>query len=221
MGMLHPSKLAIAHWSKTPLYVSEEYRYSVYPWLYEAAEFRHHAGHRILEVGCGTGCDLLQFAKHGAHATGIDVTPRHVRLARERVRGMAEVHEADARALPFEDETFDYVYSHGVLHHIKQPRLVVDEIFRVLRPNGRFNVHVYARWSYYTVKAILRHGRDWKLWIENSRDPVHIDFYTRGRLRKLFAPAILKIRRYQLESAPRLAGMFGWFLVAKGKKPSR
>ena len=82
---LTAQELAIEHWNNTPLFLAEEERYSIYPWLYEVAEFRKHRGHSVLEVGCGTGCDLLQFAKHGAHAFGIDVTPEHIRLARQRL----------------------------------------------------------------------------------------------------------------------------------------
>src|SRR5215471_2811604 len=77
--------LARAHWNERPLFLSQEERYRIYPWLYEAAEFCHHRGERVLEVGCGTGVDLLQFARNGAIATGVDITDEHLRLARERV----------------------------------------------------------------------------------------------------------------------------------------
>ena len=156
------AQLAQTHWNETPLFLTEEERYSTYPWLYEAAEFRRHQGDKVLEVGCGTGSDLLQFAKHGALATGIDLTTKHVELARRRVGDLAVVYEADARHLPFEDESFDYVYSHGVLHHSDEPEQIVREMFRVLRPGGRFNVHVYALWSYVTLRGVLRYGREWK-----------------------------------------------------------
>lgn len=211
--------LAIQHWNATPLYISEEERYGIYPWLYEAAEFRHHRGERVLEIGCGTGCDLLQFAKHGALATGVDMTPRHLELARQRVGALAAVVEGDARKLPFPNASFDYVYSHGVLHHSDEPRKIVEEIFRVLRPGGRFNVHVYALISYFSLWRYLQHGSDWKLWIENSQDPVHIDLNTRGSLRKLFAPAKLTITKHQCKPWESLAPLFGWFLVAKGERP--
>jgi SAM-dependent methyltransferase len=213
------SKLAIDHWNKTPLFISEEERYSLYPWLYEAAEFRAHAGHRVLEIGCGTGCDLLQFAKHGADAVGVDITPEHLRLARERVGGKAEVREANAAKLPFPDHEFDYVYSHGVLHHIDNPRPVVEEIFRVLKPGGRFNIQVYALFSYFIVARIIRHGKNWRLYFENSRDPVHIDFYTARRLRRLFAPAEVTVEKFCCPPAPSLESLAGFFLVAKGQKP--
>jgi SAM-dependent methyltransferase len=213
------SELAIEHWNKTPLFISEEERYATYPWLYEAAEFRLHEGERVLEIGCGTGCDLLQFAKHGAQAVGVDITPEHLRLARERVGQLAEVREAEATRLPFPDGSFDYVYSHGVLHHIENPRRVVEEIFRVLKPGGRFNVQVYALWSLFTLSRVIKHGGRWRLWFENSRDPVHIDFYTARKLRQLFAPASVTVEKYECRRAPRLAPLVGFFLVAKGSKP--
>lgn len=213
------SALAVAHWNKTPLFLTEEKRYSTYPWLYEAAEFREHAGHDVLEVGCGTGADLLQFSKHGARAVGVDITREHLRLARERVGARAQVVEASATKLPFPNASFDYVYSHGVLHHIEQPRAVVEEIFRVLRPGGRFNIHVYAFWSIAHLGARLRHGSKWSLHIENSNDPVHLDLYTKRSLKSLFAPADIKVGKFESARMPWLAPALGWFLVAKGKRP--
>lgn len=211
------AELAQSHWNETPLFLTEEERYSTYPWLYNAAEFRKHKGERVLEVGCGTGADLLQFAKHGAVATGVDLTTNHVELARIRVGNLAAVHKADARNLPFADESFDYVYSHGVLHHCDEPDQVVREIFRALRPGGRFNVHVYALWSYITLSGFLRYGSNWKLHVENSEAPVHIDLYTGRKLRRLFGPDI-SIEKYQCEPFQFLSPLFGWFLVAKGEK---
>lgn len=216
---LSAADLAVTHWNTTPLYVSEEERYSIFPWLYEAAEFRHHRGERVLEIGCGTGCDLLQFALHGAHAIGVDITPRHLELAQRRVSSLATVLQADGRNLPFPDGSFDYIYSHGVLHHTDEPRRVIQEIFRVLRPGGRFNVHVYALFSYFVLWRSLRHGSEFKLWLENSRDPVHIDLNTARSLRKLFAPAKLTIVKHHCKPWEFLAPLFGWFLMAKGEKP--
>jgi SAM-dependent methyltransferase len=210
-------QLAIEHWNRTPLFLPEEKRYSYYPWLYEAAEFRRHQGEHVLEIGCGTGCDLLQFARHGAYAVGVDVTPEHLRLARERVNGCAQVLEGDATRLPFPDGSFDYVYSCGVLHHIDKPRRVVEEIFRVLRPGGRFNVQVYACWSWAHLVYRLKHGRQWKLHVENSPDPVHIELYTARQLRKLFTPAKLRIRKYECHHWQRASWLLGWMLVAKGE----
>jgi SAM-dependent methyltransferase len=218
VAMPNAAELAQRHWNEKPLYLEESERYLAYPWLYEAAEFRNHSGERVLEIGCGAGCDLLQFAKHGAIAAGIDITPEHIRLARERIGDLGEVLHGDGKNIPFPDESFDYVYSHGVLHHIDQPRRMVEEIFRVLRPGGRFNVHVYARWSYWPPLLMLKHGWNWKLWIENSREPVHIDLYDGRRLRRLFAPRRISVEKFEFKYMRALERWLGWFLVAKGEK---
>jgi SAM-dependent methyltransferase len=212
------AQLAQDHWNENPLFLTEQERYSTYPWLYDVAEFRKHAGEKVLEIGCGTGSDLLQFAKHGATATGVDLTARHVKLARERLGNLAVVYQADMRDLPFEDEHFDYIYSHGVLHHCQEPETAVREMFRVLRPGGRVNVHLYAFWSYFTLWRFLRHGIEWKLHIENSEAPVHIDLYTGRQLRRLFGPNI-SIEKHQCKPFGFLAPMFGWYLVVKDRKP--
>lgn len=216
--MVDAAQLSQIHWNETPLLLTEQERYSTYPWLYSVAEFQKHAGEHVLEIGCGTGADLLQYAKHGAIATGVDLTERHVDLARKRLGNLAIIHQADMRCLPFEDESFDYVYSHGVLHHSDEPERVVREIFRVLRPGGTINVHVYAFWSYFTLWSFLRFGGKWKRYIENSKAPVHIDLYTARELRQLFGPTI-SIEKHHCKPFEFLAPWFGWFLVVKGRKP--
>jgi ubiquinone/menaquinone biosynthesis C-methylase UbiE len=216
--MSRAALLAQEHWNATPLFLSEEQRYSTYPWLYEAGEFRHHAGQNVLEVGCGTGCDLLQFAKHGAIATGVDITDRHLEIARQRVGDLATVIKGDIRELPLPDNSFDYVYSHGVLHHSDEPQRAAQEILRVLKPGARFNVHLYALISESTAVYFLKHGFRWRDHVENSTDPVHIDLYTARRFRKLFPDCDLSFRKYQTHFFPFLQSSLGWFLVGTGQK---
>jgi ubiquinone/menaquinone biosynthesis C-methylase UbiE len=216
--MATASSLAQLHWNKTPLYLTEQERYQRYPWLYAVAEFADHANQRVLEVGCGTGCDLMQFAKHGAAATGVDITDAHLELAHQRVGNLAKVIKSDMCALPFPDGAFDYVYSHGVLHHCDEPEKAAKEILRVLRPGGRLNVHVYALYSYTFLWNITHFGRDWNRVIENNELPVHIDLYTARKVRKLFQPIPLTVRKFELPSPTfrRLEPWLGWYLVATG-----
>lgn len=225
---MESATLAQAHWNEHPLFLAEEERYRIYPWLYEVAEFRHHRGERVLEIGCGTGCDLLQFAKHGAIATGVDITDEHLRLAQERVGTLAEVRRADARHLPFPDASFDYVYSHGVIHHSHEPGKIAGEILRVLRPGGRFNIHVYSLYSYYPLRLRMKLGKQWKRGTENTPvSDVHVDLYTARELRELFPACKLSVGKQELAIAgtriPRwtfLPQMFGWYLIAKGRRPA-
>ncbi|HNU68874.1 MAG TPA: methyltransferase domain-containing protein [Myxococcota bacterium] len=91
-------------------------------------------GQRVLEVGCGAGNVLEQIV--GADLTGIDLSDHLLEKARERLRQRARLLKADAAALPFEDGWFGVVYCTEVLEHVLDPRAVIREMRRVLRPDG-------------------------------------------------------------------------------------
>jgi ubiquinone/menaquinone biosynthesis C-methylase UbiE len=141
----------------------EAHRYGEYgPWMPEVMEFDAFAGRDLLEVGCGMGTDLLQFARGGARVTGLDYTPRSIEITRRRfeVYGMpGRFVLGDAENLAFPDESFDVVYSNGVLHHTPDTQRAIDEVYRVLRPGGVAKVMLYNRASFhYWAKVILRFG---------------------------------------------------------------
>ncbi|HEY3578966.1 MAG TPA: class I SAM-dependent methyltransferase [Pyrinomonadaceae bacterium] len=141
----------------------EKHRYEEYaPWMPRVMGFDQFRGARLLEIGCGMGTDLLQFARGGARCTGIDLTPRSVEITRHRfklydVRGAFTI--ADGERLPFASETFDVVYSNGVLHHTPDTAGAIREVHRVLRPGGTAKVMLYHRNSLnYWFEIILRRG---------------------------------------------------------------
>jgi 2-polyprenyl-3-methyl-5-hydroxy-6-metoxy-1,4-benzoquinol methylase len=126
----------------------ERFRYDLAPWIPEAAGFDRYAGKRVLEIGCGMGTDAAQFAAAGAAYTGVDLTDAAVALARENFerRGLQGTFvAANAEHLPFPDDSFDHVYSFGVIHHTTRPAAIVDEIRRVLAPGGTVTVMLYNR----------------------------------------------------------------------------
>src|SRR3989442_10324431 len=96
--------------------------------------------------------------------------------------------------------------------YLDKPREMVQEILRVLRPGGRFNVLVYNRWSHVPLILMLKHGLKWRLWIENSTAPVHIELYTLRKLRAIFAPIRLTIKKYECYHNQKLGQFIGWCL---------
>jgi ubiquinone/menaquinone biosynthesis C-methylase UbiE len=107
---------------------------------------------KILEVGCGTGLILKEVNKRVSKAIGIDLSENMLEKARER--GL-EVYHAEASKMPFEDNTFDLVYSYKVLAHIEAIEKTLQEINRVLKPNGIAVLEFYNRNSLRTfIKKI-------------------------------------------------------------------
>jgi SAM-dependent methyltransferase len=99
----------------------------------------------------GLGADHQQFAQAGAELYGIDLTERAVEHTRRRLAafGLASrLSVGDAEALDFPDETFDMVYSWGVLHHSPDTPKAVAEVRRVLKPGGIARVMIYHKWSF-------------------------------------------------------------------------
>ena len=141
----------------------ERHRYSEYAeWMPRLMGFQNFPDARLLEVGCGMGTDLLQFSRGGARCVGIDLTPRSIEITQHRFKlygAQGAFMISDGEHLPFLDESFDVVYSNGVLHHTPDTEGAIREVHRVLRPGGVAKVMLYHRnsWNYW-VDVVLRHG---------------------------------------------------------------
>lgn len=132
------------------------------PWFPEGLDYAGARGQRVLDLGCGQGIDLMEYALAGALPTGIDLTPRHVELARLHLaaKGLeAEVVQGDVERLPFDDGSFDRLSSNGVLHHTPDMPAALREAHRVLRPGGEARIIVYNRLSlHYWGQQVLMIG---------------------------------------------------------------
>lgn len=105
------------------------------------------AGKRVLEIGCGMGFHSEILSRSGANLTSIDLSPTSVgattkRFALKDLKG--DVRQMDAEKMEFEDGTFDFVWSWGVIHHSSHTARILREIRRVLKPEGEAGIMVYA-----------------------------------------------------------------------------
>lgn len=139
-------------------------RYELEPYIPPFADFESAAGKRVLEIGVGAGSDFENWCKHAAHATGIDLTEAAIRLTTERLtlNGVpAErytLQTADAENLPFEDNSFDIVYTWGVLLCTPDTERAYRETFRVLKPGGTIRTMVYHVPSWVGLQLYLLYG---------------------------------------------------------------
>jgi ubiquinone/menaquinone biosynthesis C-methylase UbiE len=107
-------------------------------------------GKSVLEIGSGVGLDTFTMAKHGMKVTALDLTLVGVysasqRFARHQLPGNFSV--SDACNLPIASNSFDYVYSFGVLHHVADTVKSIQEVYRVLKPGGQARIMLYNRYS--------------------------------------------------------------------------
>ncbi len=102
---------------------------------------------RVLEIGCGTGFFLLNLMQAGVAARGsvTDISPGMVEVALRNAKSLGldvEGRVADAETIPYDDETFDLVVGHAVLHHIPDVPAAFREVLRVLKPGGVFLIEI-------------------------------------------------------------------------------
>ncbi|MDA2932741.1 methyltransferase domain-containing protein [Acidobacteria bacterium AH-259-D05] len=157
------------------------YRYATQPFMHKLIDFERFAGQRLLEVGCGLGTDLRQFALGGARVIGLDLSAGSVALARQHFLVLGtegNFLRSDTEHLPFTAKSFDVVYSFGVLHHTPDTQAAIDECYRVLKPGGFFIAMFYNRCSWYVVvEPYLLAAKRWLLWQPlpaNLTDPSEI-----------------------------------------------
>ena len=136
-------------------------RYALEPYIVDFADFKSARGKNVLEIGVGMGADYLEWLKAGAQATGVDLSPASIERARLRCElagYKADVHVADAENLPFPDNSFDVVYSYGVMHHSPDTARCIREARRVLKRGGEARIMVYHHPSMTGLLLWLRYG---------------------------------------------------------------
>jgi len=184
----------------------DQYHFEKLHHLLRLVDFGGYADRRVLEVGCGAGTDLARFATGGALVSGVDLSSSAIALARQNFEHLglrADLREADGEHLPFVNETFDFVYAHGVVQYTTNPQRLVDECRRVLKPGGEAVFQVYNRISWLNALSKLM-----KVPLEHQDAPVLLK-YSAGEFRSLlkgFRDVRIVEERFPVKS--RLHG--GW-----------
>lgn len=137
------------------------------PMYTKVINYEEYRNKRVLEIGFGAGSLLKELYEQGLSVHGIDLSDTHVAFCTRRIElgdFKAAIQQGDAEQLPYKDQSFDLVVSHGVLHHTPDIRRCFDEIHRVLKPGGRMVTMLYHRYSfrvlYIDYFGLMRHR--WK-----------------------------------------------------------
>ena len=144
----------------------EARKYLVEPHIPRFAEFERWRGKKVLEIGCGIGTDTINFARHGAYVTAVDLSDKSLEVARrratvyellDRIKFYQGNSEELSRFLPV--ERYDLVYSFGVIHHTPHPGAVLDELRKYVGPESTLKVMVYNRRSWKVLWIVLGYGK--------------------------------------------------------------
>jgi ubiquinone/menaquinone biosynthesis C-methylase UbiE len=130
-------------------------------------------GRSLLELGCGIGLDTVEFARHGASVTALDLSPACVDLARRLLSYHsleANLMISNAEDLPYPSDSFDFIVARGLLMYTENDSNVMNEIWRILKPGGEANVLLHNRYSWYAVLAKIAGT---KLYSEPHDPPVN------------------------------------------------
>jgi len=144
----------------------EARKHFVEPHIPTFAEFERWNGKKVLEIGCGLGTAMINFARSGAQVTAVDLSDESLKLAKQR----AEVYDLGDRISFYHGNaeelnqwlppaTYDLVYSFGVIHHTPHPENVIDQIRSYVKPGSTIKIMVYYRYSWKVLWIIMTYGK--------------------------------------------------------------
>lgn len=121
---------------------------------FEGVDFDALRGARVLDAGCGMGRHARMVAGRVAHVIAVDFSSAIDQAARN-TRDLANVDcvQADICALPLADGAFDFVYSMGVLHHLRDTADALTRLVRKARTGGRVRIYLY--WKHRGLKGLM------------------------------------------------------------------
>ena len=142
------------------------------PHILRFAEFERWRGKEVLEIGCGIGTDTINFARHGAFVTAVDLSERSLDIAKKQ----AEIYglqdhirffwgnaEELTRYVPV--KPYDLIYSFGAIHHTPNPKRAIEQIRSYCHSKTVVKLMLYYRYSWKMLWIMLTYGKGqfWRL----------------------------------------------------------
>lgn len=165
------------------------------------------AGKSLLDIGYGSGSQLMAFARAGARVSGLEVNPVLCSIAKDRFKKQkieGDLRVYDGKVMPFPDNQFDFIFSASVLEHVTDSRMLIQEAARVLAPGGRFYLafpnRYYPREHHTRILWIGYLPRLWAQFIvrtfykRNSIEEINLHFLSYVTLLRLLKPTNLRIK---------------------------
>lgn len=223
-------------------------RYGLQDYMHDVFNFNQFKDKKVLEIGCGSGIDSVEFAKNGAHVWATDMTQNAVEETIKLFKKLKfdtyphTIEKADVTDLPYQDSFFDLVYTYGVIHHIPPVEKALHEIYRVLRPGGSCYAMLYHRDSllyYYSILfigGIMRDGFKNGLterqllskYGEAKQGCPYTRVYTEAEAKQLFKDfknvetqveyPVIDTPLVRKVKIPNLPRHLGWHIIVKARK---
>ena len=143
-------------------FLSKEYfkevrkkRFFVEPHILDFADFKSFKNKKVLEIGCGIGTDGVEFIKHGANYTGVELSENSLNIFKKRIKILKLSHLKSNLILSSAENlknvpklNFDLIYSFGVIHHTPNMRKAFNEIYKISNKKTKIKIMLYAKNSY-------------------------------------------------------------------------
>jgi len=140
----------------------EKKKFFVEPHIIGFTDFANWEGKKVLEIGCGLATAGINFASFGANYTGVELSESSLELARKRFEvynQTGKFYSGDAEQLSsfVPVETYDLIYSFGVIHHSPHPEKIISEIKKYMNENSVLKIMLYAKdsWKNYMIESGL------------------------------------------------------------------
>lgn len=160
----------------------------------------------VLEIGCGSGAHSRLIIESGAKFTAIDLSLKAIELTSKRLESQgykANLIQMDAESMNFSNDSFDFVWSWGVIHHSSNIKKIISEIARIVKPGGEVRIMVYHRDSINFYIALLRGFLSGRLFIEGIEKTLNYysdgfiaNYYKKEEFAKLFKSDFNSVKTY-------------------------